>query len=70
MSLLPQTRNSFAPQAVEMLIGAFSNRGDLVLDPFCGTGVTQRVALGLGRKAKGYEVEPKMRAFWQPLHGG
>jgi hypothetical protein len=67
-ALLPvQSRNSFAPEAVQMLVEAFSHPGSVVLDPFCGAGTTQRVALGLGRKATGYEVDPKMRSWWEPL---
>jgi DNA modification methylase len=67
-AVLPvQNRNSFAPEAVQLLVEAFSQLGSVVLDPFCGAGTTQRVALGLGRKAIGYEVDPKMRSCWKPL---
>jgi tRNA G10 N-methylase Trm11 len=64
---LPVTRNSFAPQAIRMLVEAFTNQGDLILDPFCGTGITQRVALGLGRQTKGYEIDRKLKPFWREL---
>ncbi len=35
-----------------------SKPGDLVLDPFSGSGTTGRVALMLGRKYVGYEINP------------
>ena len=35
-----------------------SNPGDVVLDPFCGTGTTLYVALKNGRKGLGIELNP------------
>jgi hypothetical protein len=64
----PTSRNSFPPEAIRLLVEAFSDRGDLVLDPFCGTGITQRVALGMGRRTQGYETDPKMRPFWREIY--
>ena len=60
-------RNSFAPQLVRILVEVFSHHGDLVLDPFCGTGTTQRVAIGLGRTAAGYEVNAALHSHWRKL---
>jgi len=34
----------------------FSVKGDTVLDPFCGTGTTMRVAEENGRKGIGYDI--------------
>ena len=64
---LPLGRNSFAPQAIALLVEAFTKPGDLVLDPFCGAGVTQRVALALQRRSKGYEIDPRLSRFWRSL---
>ena len=51
----------------EFFIKLFTDPGDLVVDPFAGSGTTSRVALRLGRRAVGIEilaerVEPVTRA--------
>src|SRR3989338_4588865 len=45
------------PEALlNRIIEASSNKGDLVLDAFCGCGTTQRVAQKLGRKWIGIDI--------------
>jgi len=44
---------------VERLVKASSNPGDLILDPFMGTGTTAVVALELGRHFIGFEMDPQ-----------
>ena len=46
----------FPEEIPRRLIRMFSFPGDLVLDPFLGTGTTARAALSLGRAAAGYEI--------------
>ena len=43
----------------EPLIRASTNAGDLILDPFMGSGTTLRAAKDLGRKAIGIEIEER-----------
>lgn len=50
-----------APFPVELpyrLIRMFSFAGDMVLDPFCGTGTTGVAAARAGRNSVGYEIDP------------
>lgn len=39
------------------LINMFSQKGDIVLDPFVGTGTTMQAALMCGRNSEGYEID-------------
>jgi len=48
----------FPPALVKPCILAGSREGDTVLDPFAGSGTTGCVALKLGRKFKGIELNP------------
>ena len=71
-------------QMPEQLLGrilrACSNEGDLVLDPFAGSGTTLAVAKKLGRHYLGFELSPEYAArvqarldaaeVGQPLEGG
>ena len=67
-------------QVLGRIIRASSNPGDLVLDPFAGSGTTLAVARKLGRRALGFELSPEYAARaqarleaaqpGQPLEGG
>ena len=53
-----QTHPSQKPEALlERIIKASSNPGDLILDPFSGSGTTLAVAQKLGRRAIGMDVQ-------------
>lgn len=43
---------------IERVVRASSDPGDLVLDPFVGSGTTARVATVLGRRAVGIDINP------------
>lgn len=56
-----QTRERSAAFPFEVpyrLINMFSQRGDVVLDPFLGTGTTMQAALLCGRSSVGYDIDP------------
>lgn len=44
---------------IERIVRASSNEGDLVLDPFLGSGTTARVCQQLGRDCLGIEINPQ-----------
>jgi DNA (cytosine-5)-methyltransferase 1/site-specific DNA-methyltransferase (adenine-specific) len=45
------------------LIQIHTNRGDMILDPFMGSGTTGVAALSSGRKFTGVELEAKFFNF-------
>jgi DNA modification methylase len=51
----------FPEELPRRLIKMFSFRGDMVLDPFLGSGTTVKAALDLGRNAVGYEINPEFQ---------
>jgi site-specific DNA-methyltransferase (adenine-specific) len=61
------TRNGHpAPYPIELaerLIKMFSFAGDVILDPFSGTGSTSIAAMRAGRNSIGCDVEPKYHAI-------
>jgi hypothetical protein len=48
---------------MDWLIGLVSARGEIVLDPFCGSGTTCVAAIWLGRQWVGCELDPKFHAI-------
>ncbi|MEP3244042.1 MAG: site-specific DNA-methyltransferase [Sneathiella sp.] len=47
------------PEALlERIIAASSDPGDMIVDPFSGSGTTARVAQILGRRALGFDINP------------
>jgi len=54
---------------IERILLASSNEGDLVLDPFLGSGTTAIAALRRGRKCSGIELDPEwIRVTTQRIH--
>jgi DNA modification methylase len=54
---------AFPRQLVQPLVEACSLPGDLVLDPFAGSGTTCVVAASLGRRCLGIELNPEYAAM-------
>ena len=53
-----KNRNQLNEAFIEKFVRYSSNRGDTVLDPFCGGFTTGRTALRCGRKFVGFELNP------------
>lgn len=51
-------RGQFTPQLIEYLLSVFANPGDVVVDPFSGSGTVLLEALRLGCNSYGYEINP------------
>lgn len=49
----------FPVAVIDRIVRACSNPGDVVLDPFMGSGTTAEVALSTSRFVLGFELEPK-----------
>lgn len=49
----------FPESLVESIIRLYSSEGDNVLDPFCGSGTTMKVARDFDRNSYGVEIDPK-----------
>lgn len=47
---------AYPEELVYLLMHAYSNKGDVVLDPFLGSGTTLKVARTIGRSGYGYEL--------------
>jgi len=46
-------------KVIGQLVKAFSFKGDVVLDPFLGSGTTMKVCQDLGRSCIGIEINPE-----------
>ena len=46
----------------------WSNEGDLVLDPFMGSGTTAREAWKLNRDHIGFEIDPSFHALCEEIN--
>jgi len=53
----------FPEQLIDRIIKMSSNQGDLIIDPFLGSGTTAVVALANNRKVIGFELDPNYCTF-------
>jgi DNA modification methylase len=51
-------RGQFTPELVEYLLDEFSIRGDVILDPFSGSGTVLQEALKKDLSVYGFEINP------------
>jgi hypothetical protein len=51
------------PKVIAKYLAAFTNAGDVVLDPFCGTGSVLEAAVSSGRRYIGFEHNPRRAAY-------
>ena len=58
---------TFPEKLAEDHILSWSNEGDLVLDPFCGSGTTLRVAKKTGRNYVGFDISKEYVALSEIL---
>jgi site-specific DNA-methyltransferase (adenine-specific) len=63
--------NQVAEMVIARIIRCASNPGDLVFDPYTGSGTTGAVARTLGREFIGCEISPKLAASaWERIQSG
>ena len=63
-----QHHNQIPEAYLERVIGACTNPGDLVVDPFLGSGTTCTVARAMGRRSVGIEYSPKhAKSAWERI---
>ncbi|MEM1164859.1 MAG: site-specific DNA-methyltransferase [Planctomycetota bacterium] len=66
-----QHDNQIPEVYLERVVRACSNEGDLVLDPFCGSGTTSTVARALGRRSITIEYSPaNAETAWERITMG
>ena len=59
----PDHKAPYPDELIERIIACATSPGDLVLDPFLGSGTTAKVAVAMGRRCVGYEINPEFRGL-------
>lgn len=57
----PDHKAPYPEELIERIVAIATAPGDLVLDPFLGSGTTLKVAVGMGRRCVGYELNPAFK---------
>lgn len=60
MDDLERRTAAYPDEVAERLIRMFSVKGELVLDPFLGSGTTTKVAMKNGRNSIGFELDSSL----------
>ena len=55
----PRYRGATPSYVIWNLLERYTREGDLVVDPFCGSGTTLDVARDLNRKGRGFDLQPQ-----------
>jgi len=59
---------SFPNELIEKSLRLWSREGDIVLDPYAGSGQTIRVAIDMKRIGVGFEIDKKWEYLWADLN--
>jgi len=49
----------FDPRVVRLMIEMFTKKGDIILDPMCGSGIALWIGISFSRKVIGYDINPE-----------
>lgn len=60
--------NSFPNKLIEQCLELFSRKGDIVFDPYAGSGQVIRTAINNSRQAFGTEVDEKWEYLWNDIN--
>lgn len=59
----PDHKAPYPEELIERILALSTAKGDLVLDPFLGSGTTAKVAVAMGRRCVGYELNPAFKTL-------
>ncbi|MCH8906083.1 MAG: site-specific DNA-methyltransferase [Candidatus Heimdallarchaeota archaeon] len=62
-----ESYGSFPDEFLHRCIEYWSEEGDIILDPYAGSGQTIRVSVSLNRIGIGFEADPKWKSLWEDL---
>jgi len=54
----PDHKAPYPEELIQQIVDFSTERGDIILDPYLGSGTTMKVALEHGRRCVGYEINP------------
>jgi DNA modification methylase len=63
-----ESYGSFPNELIEKCLNLWSIEGDIILDPYAGSGQTIRIAKTMKRKAFGFEIDKKWAHLWSDIN--